>query len=286
MKLSIADLEIEIKNCNYDYIINKTRKYQSGSVGPADMTINCFLVEEIAKPEGRTIEDVEGWNWCIADNGEIYLYHIYGKNQVGSLIKWNKDFSVADAWAIDTFNESGLEISIKFFIIIRHILWYAIIEKDGIMLHSSAISYKGDGILFSAPSGTGKSTQSGLWKTEFEGEVTIINDDTPFIRNFNGKSYVYGCPWSGKTDINEQMKVPVKAVVSVKQGKENLVKELTPMEGFFRIFNETKKPVESNMLDKAMDNVITFLSNTKVYELTCKPEKEAVYALQKVLIKD
>jgi hypothetical protein len=82
------------------------------------------------------------------------------------------------------------------------------------------------------------------------------------------------------------MKVPVKAVVSVKQGKENLVKELTPMEGFFRIFNETKKPVESNMLDKAMDNVITFLSNTKVYELTCKPEKEAVYALQKVLIKD
>ena len=82
MKLSIADLTIEIKNCNYDYIINKTRKYQSGSVGPADMTINCFLVEEIAKPEGKTIGDVEGWNWCIADNGEIYLYHIYGKNEI------------------------------------------------------------------------------------------------------------------------------------------------------------------------------------------------------------
>ena len=70
MKLSIADLTVEIKNCNYDYIINKTRKYQSGSVGPADMTINCFISEKIVKPEGRIIEDVEGWSWCIAENGE------------------------------------------------------------------------------------------------------------------------------------------------------------------------------------------------------------------------
>ena len=283
MRLSIADLEIEIKNCNYDYILNKTRKYQSGSVGPADMTINCFLVENIEKPAGKTIEDVEGWNWCIADDGEIYLYHGYGKNKIGSLIKWNNDFSQSDAYAIDTFGESGLEIGIKFFIIIRHILWYAIIKHKGLMLHSSAISYNGKGILFSAPSGTGKSTQSSLWKQEFAEEVIIVNDDTPFIRNVNGTSYVYGCPWSGKTDINEQMKVPVFAVVSVKQGKENKIKELTATEGFFRIFNETKKPVESEMLDMAMDNVITFLSNVKVYELICRPEKEAVYALKESL---
>lgn len=283
MRLSIADLEIEIKNCNYDYILNKTRKYQSGSVGPADMTINCFLAEDIEKPAGKTIEDVEGWNWCIAENDEIVLYHIYGKDKIGSLIRWNDDFSVADAYAIDTFEESGLEIGIKFFIIIRHILWYAIIKYKGIMLHSSAISYKGKGILFSAPSGTGKSTQSSLWKQEFKEDVTIVNDDTPFIRNTEKTSYVYGCPWSGKTDINEQMKVPVLAVVSVRQGNENKIKELTATEGFFRIFNETKKPVESDMLDMAMDNVITFLSNVKVYELTCRPEKEAVYALKEVL---
>ena len=283
MKLSVADLLIDIKNCNYDIILNKTRKYQSGSVGPADMTINCFLAEEIVKPSGRIIEDVEGWSWCIAENGEVSMYHIYGSDKIGSLIKWNKDFFVADAYAIDTFEKSGLEIPVKFFILIRHILWYAIVIKDGIMLHSSALSYKGKGILFSAPSGTGKSTQSALWKKEFEDEVVIINDDTPFIRNIDSVSYVYGCPWSGKSEINEQMKVPVKAVISVKQGKENSVKKLTATEGFFRIFNETKKPVESNMLDKAMDNVITFLSNTEVYELTCTPEKEAVYVLKEVL---
>jgi hypothetical protein len=151
------------------------------------------------------------------------------------------------------------------------------------MLHSSAISYKGEGILFSAPSGTGKSTQSSLWKKEFGDDVIIVNDDTPFIRNKDNISYVYGCHWSGKTDINEQMKVPVKAVVSVKQGKENKVKELTEAEGFFRIFNETKKPVESSMLDEAMDNVIKFLSNVRVYELTCRPDSDAVYTLKEKL---
>ena len=283
MKLSIADLTIEIKNCNYDFIINKTLKYQSGSVGPADMTINCFLVENIEKPKGKTIEEVEGWNWCISDNGEMLLYHMYGEENIGSLIKWNKDFSQADAYAIDTFKESGLEIGMKFFIIIRHILWYSIIKFSGLMLHSSAISYKGRGILFSAPSGTGKSTQSSLWKKEFGDDVVIVNDDTPFIRNNEKTSYVYGCPWSGKTDLNEQMKVPVFAVVSVKQGNENKVKELSTTEAFFRIFNETKKPIESSMLDTAMDNVITFLSNVKVYELTCRPDKEAVYALKEAL---
>ena len=39
-----------------------------------------------------------------------------------------------------------------------------LINHTGFILHSSFISWQNNGILFTAPSGTGKSTQADLWK--------------------------------------------------------------------------------------------------------------------------
>ena len=70
------------------------------------------------------------------------------------------------------------------------------------LLHSSAVVVDGYAYLFSADSGTGKSTHTGLWKQHFGDRAYIINDDKPAIRKVDGEWYVFGTPWSGKTDTS------------------------------------------------------------------------------------
>ena len=41
--------------------------------------------------------------------------------------------------------------------------YHHLVDFGGIMLHSSAVAYKGEAYLFSANSGTGKSTHTSLW---------------------------------------------------------------------------------------------------------------------------
>ena len=48
-------------------------------------------------------------------------------------------------------------------------------------LHASAVVYEDAAYLFSAPSGTGKSTHTALWRELFPGSY-ILNDDKPVLQ--------------------------------------------------------------------------------------------------------
>lgn len=51
-----------------------------------------------------------------------------------------------------------------------------LLEFNGFMLHSSCVCRGGNAYLFSARSGTGKSTHTHLWLSEFP-DAYILNDD-------------------------------------------------------------------------------------------------------------
>ena len=50
-------------------------------------------------------------------------------------------------------------------------------DYDGFFFHSSALALDGEGYLFTALSGTGKSTHTRNWRRLFGDRVTMINDD-------------------------------------------------------------------------------------------------------------
>lgn len=54
------------------------------------------------------------------------------------------------------------------------------LQKDSFILHSAYIRHRGRAILFSAPSGTGKSTQASLW-AQYAG-AEIINGDRALLQ--------------------------------------------------------------------------------------------------------
>ena len=148
------------------------------------------------------------------------------------------------------------------------------------MLHSSYINYNGDAILFSGPSGIGKSTQADLWQ-EYEGAEIINGDRTAISKNL-GNWHAYGLPFAGSSKIYKNKTLPIKAVVILKQGKENCIRKAKLMEAFKTLYSETtvnswnKKDVET-----IIELVENFIKEVPIYVLSCLPNQEAVDLLKK-----
>ena len=153
----------------------------------------------------------------------------------------------------------------------------ALLHFNGFMLHSSGVVVDNYAYLFSADPGTGKSTHTDLWVKYFGNDrAKIINDDKPAIRMINDKIYVYGTPWSGKTDQNINMKVPLGAIVFLERSEDNWVKEIEPKEAIPLILQQTIRPREPEVMIKLLDMLDIVLRRVKLYRLGCNISEEAV----------
>jgi hypothetical protein len=154
----------------------------------------------------------------------------------------------------------------------------ALLDFNGFMLHSSGVCVDGYAYLFSADPGTGKSTHTGLWQQYFgEDRALIINDDKPAIRLVDDTLYAFGTPWSGKTDKNLNMRVPVGAIVFLERSVgNNWVKKITPKEAIPLIMGQTIRPTEQDKMIKLLDVLDTLLRRVKVYRLGCDMSFDAV----------
>lgn len=145
---------------------------------------------------------------------------------------------------------------------------------NGMLLHSSAVVYEGQGYLFSAPSGTGKSTHTQLWLKQFKGSY-ILNDDKPAIMIKDNGIYVYGTPFSGKTDLNVNIGVPLKGICALERGTVNTIKRIEPEEALYRIMNQTVRPYEEERMIQMLDVLDKIVSSVPMYKLFCNMDPEA-----------
>ncbi len=153
----------------------------------------------------------------------------------------------------------------------------ALLYFKGFMLHSSGVVVDNYAYLFSADPGTGKSTHTDLWVKYFGSDkAKIINDDKPAIRMVDDKIYVYGTPWSGKTDQNINMKVPLGAIVFLERSEDNWVKKIEPKEAIPLILQQTIRPNEQETMIKLLDMLDIVLSRVNLYRLGCNISEEAV----------
>lgn len=151
----------------------------------------------------------------------------------------------------------------------------ALLDFDGLVLHSSAVAYENKAYLFSANSGTGKSTHTGLWKQAFKGAF-IVNDDKPIIRLIDGKFYVCGTPFSGSSALNENVIVPLQAICFIERDNEN---SITLMEDkanvIYRFLSQTIRRAGNEKSEKVLYLLDKILKEIPVYNLKCLPNIEA-----------
>ena len=156
---------------------------------------------------------------------------------------------------------------------------HLVAQNGGIVFHSSFVEYNKKGILFTAPSGTGKSTQADLWyKHRGAG---IINGDRSAICVTEGGIVSYGIPFAGSSNICLKKTLPLAAVVYLKQAPQNHIRRLVGAEAFCRIW----EGCSVNTWDKAdvaavSATVQQIIGAVPVFELACTPDEMAVKTLE------
>ena len=98
-----------------------------------------------------------------------------------------------------------------------------LLDEDILLFHGSVVSVDGIGYLFTAKSGTGKSTHTKYWREYFKDRAIMINDDKPLLEIKEDRVNVYGTPWDGKHRLSCNTCVPLKAICILNRGQDNNV---------------------------------------------------------------
>ena len=148
------------------------------------------------------------------------------------------------------------------------------LQKDSFILHSAYIRHRGRAILFSAPSGTGKSTQASLW-AQYAG-AEIINGDRALLQKVQDCWMARGWLVCGTSGICQNADARLSAVVLLRQAKKNAVRRLSRGEAFLRLYGQ----VTVNRWDQAesarvLDAVEALLRRVPAFLLDCTISEEA-----------
>lgn len=145
-----------------------------------------------------------------------------------------------------------------------------------IAIHSSVAVKDAGAVLCLGESGTGKSTHTRLWRENIEG-ATLLNDDSPIIRFIDGKSIVYGSPWSGKTHCYKNECVAVRAIIRLSQAPHNKIRRQPALAAIGAILPSCPPAFayDDDLQDHICNTVSNIISSTPVYHLECLPNGEA-----------
>ena len=149
--------------------------------------------------------------------------------------------------------------------------WFyrSVLKYNAFLLHASAIVYNGAAVLFSAPSGIGKSTHAAHWKNVFGDKVVILNDDKPLISVRGDGIFVSGTPFSGKHDISENITVPLHAVCFLCRSRTDRIEPISAAEGFRLSWLQTLRNVGPEQNAAMLECIKKYSENTRFFAMGC-----------------
>lgn len=151
----------------------------------------------------------------------------------------------------------------------------AILYYEALAIHASTVYNDGRAYLFLGKSGTGKSTHSALWMKHIQG-TGLLNDDNPTVRIVDGKAYVWGTPWSGKTPCYINKVYPIGGVVRLKQAAENCFYQQDGINSFVTLFPGCSVISQDEELRSRLYDTVSRLAEiVTIGRLECRPDREA-----------
>ena len=148
-------------------------------------------------------------------------------------------------------------------------------EYDTVLFHGSCVAVDGAGYLFTAKSGTGKSTHTRLWRELLGDRAIMINDDKPLIRISDSGAIIYGTPWDGKHHLSNNIAVSLKAICILERAKENAILPVTREEALPMLIQQTYRPADPLTLAETLTLIDRLGMEVKLYRLRCNMDISA-----------
>lgn len=187
------------------------------------------------------------------------------------LLKANKGFTQSRCTLKGNYNMRSFGLNNALMLIFA----FAGSYKDLILIHASLVRHKEHGYAFIAKSGTGKSTHVSMWLKHIP-DCDLMNDDNPIVRIIEGKPYIYGSPWSGKTPCYRNIKAKLGSISRINRAEKNKVEQLHPIEAFASLLPSCSSMKWDKEIFNNICNIVTrIIETTKIHTIHCLPNKEA-----------
>lgn len=160
-------------------------------------------------------------------------------------------------------------------IAIQRKLAEALFAHDTLLFHGSVVAVDGAAYLFTAKSGTGKSTHTRLWREVFGERAVMINDDKPFLHVGEAGVTVFGSPWNGKHRLGSNISAPLRAICILQRGTENRIRRITPKEAVSMLVQQSNRPQNRRLMLQYMRLLDRLAARVVFYNLECNMEPEA-----------
>ena len=149
------------------------------------------------------------------------------------------------------------------------------IELDTFLIHGSCIAIDGQGILFTAKSGVGKSTHAKNWCDLFSGRVLMVNDDKPLIHVGDNQVTIYGTPYNGKHKRGSDISVPLKAICVLERDEQNSIKSIKYKDSFPTLIQQTYRPDNKEAYAHTIKLIEKMSKQLNYYNLHCNMDIES-----------
>lgn len=246
--------------------------------GEAEYTYDIDLAASLPEPEGKLVARREDLMVLATATGEARYIGVKGNPEPYACYR---ETSATTAQVTLLASRADFAISDPAFVSLLA-LEKRMLEHSSLVLHTAFMVYRDQAVLFSAPSGTGKSTQANLWET-YRGTWTA-NGDRCLLRKENGIWRAEGWPVCGSSGICHVESHPIRAIVMLSQAPENRVQRLTQGNAFSQVYSQiTVNRWARRSVVQAMDLIEDLTQAVPVYHLACNISEDAVACLERAL---
>lgn len=144
-----------------------------------------------------------------------------------------------------------------------------------VLFHGSCVSVDGVCYIFSAKSGTGKSTHAQLWLELLGKRAFIVNDDKPLIGVDEYGVTVYGTPYSGKHRLDRNTSAPLRALCMLSRSAKNSIITVTPQDIFPDLLSQVYHPDDPGRMAKTVSIIADIAEKVNLFRLYCNMDIEA-----------
>jgi len=144
------------------------------------------------------------------------------------------------------------------------------------LMHGAVIAMDDQAYMFTAPSGTGKTTRIRLWQKQYPSSI-IVNGDKPLIRISKDKIIACGTPWCGKEGWNTNTMVPLRAIFLLERSDErNSIEEISLGSAFPALLQQTYRPDESELMRKTLLLLKSLEGKVKIFKFRSTPTVDSI----------
>ena len=150
-----------------------------------------------------------------------------------------------------------------------------LMEHEILLFHGSAIAVDNRAVLFTAKSGTGKSTHTKLWREMLADRCYMVNDDKPLLRVGETLTEVCGTPWNGKHNLGENCIVPLQAICILERGETNEITRMESRDALPMLMQQSYRPDNPKTMLQLLKVIDKMAKSVAFYRLKCNMDPEA-----------